>query len=146
MTQTAAAAAIAHFSAKLAFETDVSDVHIAIEKKHAVTVVDTRTLESWTAGHIPGAVHLPTGKIRHRAEGLIPRDKPVIVYCWGPGCNGATKAALAFAELGYDVKEMIGGFEYWAREGFTYETADGMVQPEIDPLTAPVGVGVGIAG
>ena len=142
MTQTAAAAAaIAHFSAKLAFETDVSDVHIAIEKKHAVTVVDTRTIESWNAGHIPGAVHLPTGKIRHRAEGLIPRDKPVIVYCWGPGCNGATKAALAFAELGYDVKEMIGGFEYWAREGFAYETAEGMVQPEIDPLTAPVGVG-----
>lgn len=140
MTQTAAAA-IAHFSAKLAFETDVSDVHIAIEKKHAVTVVDTRTIESWNAGHIPGAVHLPTGKIRHRAEGLIPRDKPVIVYCWGPGCNGATKAALAFAELGYDVKEMIGGFEYWAREGFAYETAEGMVQPEIDPLTAPVGVG-----
>jgi hypothetical protein len=40
-----------------------------------------------------------------------------VVYCWGPGCNGATRAGLIIAELGYPVKEMIGGFEYWAREG-----------------------------
>lgn len=139
MTQTTTAA-IAHFTAKLAFETDVSDVHTALEKKHAVTVVDTRSIESWNAGHIPGAVHLPTGKIRHRAEGRIDRDKPVIVYCWGPGCNGAAKAALAFAELGYQVKEMIGGFEYWVREGFAYETEAGPAQQAADPLTAPPGV------
>lgn len=135
MTQTAAA--IAHFTAKLTFETDVSDVHTAVEKKHQVTVVDTRSIESWNAGHIPSAVHLPTGKIRHRAERLIDRNKPVIVYCWGPGCNGAAKAALAFAELGYEVKEMIGGFEYWVREGFGYETADGPARRAADPLTAP---------
>ena len=41
----------------------------------------------------------------------------MVVYCWGPGCNGATRAALQFSRLGYAVKEMIGGFEYWAREG-----------------------------
>ena len=50
---------------------------------------------------------------------------PVVTYCWGPGCNGATRAALALAELGYQVKEMLGGFEYWAREGFAYETWEG---------------------
>jgi rhodanese-related sulfurtransferase len=60
------------------------------------------------------------------------------VYCWGPACNGATKAALEFAKLGYDVKEMIGGFEYWVREGFAYNTSNGLVQPDADPLTAPV--------
>jgi rhodanese-related sulfurtransferase len=64
----------------------------------------------------------------------------VVTYCWGPGCNGATRAALEFAKLGYPVKEMIGGFEYWVREGAPVETADGIERRLSDPLTAPRGV------
>ena len=41
----------------------------------------------------------------------------LVTYCWGPGCNGATKAALELARLGRPVREMIGGYEYWQREG-----------------------------
>jgi rhodanese-related sulfurtransferase len=102
------------------------------------TLVDVRSPESWDQGHIPGAIHLPTGKVRLRAEQTVDPELPVVVYCWGPACNGATKAALEFARLGYQVKEMIGGFEYWVREGFAYDTASGPVQPDADPLTAPV--------
>ena len=61
----------------------------------------------------------------------------MVTYCWGPGCNGATRAALALSLLGYRVREMIGGFEYWAREGLPVETADGRHRPAVDPLTAP---------
>jgi hypothetical protein len=62
----------------------------------------------------------------------------VVTYCWGPGCNGATRAALAFARLGYSVKEMLGGYEYWVREGFdTVSGADSVVRNAVDPLTAP---------
>jgi rhodanese-related sulfurtransferase len=131
-------AAVAHFAARLAFETDVSDVHTALAANTSFTLVDVRSPESWDQGHIPGAVHLPGGKVRLRAEQTVDRELPVVVYCWGPACNGATKAALEFAKLGYEVKEMIGGFEYWVREGFAYDTASGPVQPEADPLTAPV--------
>jgi rhodanese-related sulfurtransferase len=132
-------AAVAHFAGRLAFETDVSDVHTALAADSPFTLVDVRSPESWDQGHIPGAVHLPGGKVRLRAEQTIDRERPVVVYCWGPACNGATKAALEFAKLGYDVKEMIGGFEYWVREGFAYDTASGKVHPEPDSLTAPVG-------
>ncbi|MEV0893104.1 rhodanese-like domain-containing protein [Promicromonospora sp. NPDC050262] len=131
-------AAVAHFAGRLAFETDVSDVHAALAANSAFTLVDVRSPTSWDQGHIPGAVHLPGGKVRLRAEQTVDREKPVVVYCWGPACNGATRAALEFAKLGYEVKEMIGGFEYWVREGFAYETAAGPAQPEVDPLTAPV--------
>jgi 3-mercaptopyruvate sulfurtransferase SseA len=62
----------------------------------------------------------------------------VVTYCWGPGCDGASRAALALARLGYRVKEMLGGIEYWIREGFPVETAEGLVQRPTDPLTAPV--------
>ena len=54
---------------------------------------------------------MPTAQIAHRAPVEIPQGVPVVTYCWGPGCNGSTRAALEFAKLGYAVKEMIGGFE-----------------------------------
>lgn len=60
---------------------------------------------------------------------------PVVTYCWGPGCNGSTRAALEFAKLGYEVKEMLGGFEYWAREGYPVETDRGRIVRAKDPLT-----------
>ena len=41
------------------------------------------------------------------------KDTVLVVYCWGPGCNGATKAAVKLSALGFPVKEMIGGIEYW---------------------------------
>ena len=114
-----------HFAARLAFETDVSDVHADLEAgTPGLVVVDSRNTQAWEQGHLPGAVHLPTAEIAARAPSLIVRrDAVVVTYCWGPGCNGATRAALAFATLGYRVKEMIGGYEYWVREGFAVETA-----------------------
>ncbi|ALV37118.1 rhodanese-like domain-containing protein [Streptomyces sp. CdTB01] len=137
----APAEAAAHFRASLAFHADVSDVAAALaaDGDPGFVVVDSRSTESWDQGHIPGAVHLPTALIPEQAEGLLDKSVPVVTYCWGPGCNGATRAALALAELGYRVKEMLGGFEYWAREGFPYETWEGAGRRAADPLTAPVG-------
>ena len=135
----AGAEALQYFSARLAFETDVSDVAADLAAGAPGMVVDTRSLESWNQGHVPGAVHLPTAQIAKQAAELIDRDKTVVVYCWGPGCNGAQKAAVEFARAGYTVKEMLGGFEYWAREGWTVETGTGAITSRsVDPLTAPV--------
>ncbi|AQZ67513.1 Rhodanese-related sulfurtransferase [[Actinomadura] parvosata subsp. kistnae] len=132
-------AAIAHFSARLSFETDVSDVAAdLLAGTPGLVVVDSRSRESWDQGHIEGAVHLPTREIAARAGAMVPKDAAVVTYCWGPGCNGATRAALEFAKLGYQVKEMIGGFEYWAREGFPVETASGVSRRPVDALTAPI--------
>ncbi|SDD71319.1 rhodanese-like domain-containing protein [Actinokineospora iranica] len=127
--------AIAHFAARLAFETDVSDVQAAIAAAApGLVVVDARSAEAWEQGHIPGALHLPTREIAARAAEAVPASADVVTYCWGPGCNGATRAALEFARLGYRVREMLGGFEYWAREGFA--VAGTLAQRDIDPLTA----------
>ncbi|ETK32086.1 rhodanese-like domain-containing protein [Microbispora sp. ATCC PTA-5024] len=134
----APAAAAAHFAARLSFETDVSDVHADLESgERGIVVVDVRSSESWRQGHVRGALHLPAARVAARAPEEIPRDVTVVTYCWGPGCNGATRAALEFARLGYRVKEMIGGFEYWAREGFAVVTASGVERRPADPLTAP---------
>ncbi|MER7715989.1 rhodanese-like domain-containing protein [Streptomyces flaveolus] len=136
----APADAAAYFRASLAFHADVSDVAAALAAggDPGFVVVDSRSTESWDQGHVPGAVHLPTALIPGQAGQLLDPAVPVVTYCWGPGCNGAARAALALAELGYQVKEMLGGFEYWVREGFAYETWQGAENRPADPLTAPV--------
>jgi rhodanese-related sulfurtransferase len=136
--------AAAHFAHRLAVETDVSDVHAALETgRPGFVLLDSRSDEAWAQGHVPGAIHLPGREITARAPGVLDRSVPVVVYCWGPGCNGATRAALALALLGYRVREMLGGFEYWAREGLPVETADGVHRPVVDTLTAPAAVSCG---
>ena len=136
--------AVAHFARRLAVETDVSDVHAALESgRPGFVLVDSRSPESWAQGHVPGAVHLPGREIAARAAAELDPAVPVVTYCWGPACNGATRAALTLAQLGFRVREMIGGFEYWAREGLPVETAAGVSRPDVDPLTAPAGISCG---
>lgn len=127
--------AIRFFEDRLAFQTDVSDVQAAPDG--AFVLIDARGKDAWDQGHLPGAIHLPHADIPARAADLLGKDTPVVTYCWGPGCNGATRAALALAKAGYEVREMIGGVEYWVREGFPLRTAGGDVVLEVDPLTAP---------
>ena len=136
--------AAAHFARRLAVETDVSDVHAALESgTPGFVLLDTRSREAWDAGHVPGSVHLPGRQVPERVASHLDRAVPVVTYCWGPGCNGATRAALALSLLGYRVREMIGGFEYWAREGLPVETAAGVHRPDADPLTTSTAVTCG---
>ena len=129
--------AVAYFARRLRHETDPSDVAAARAAGEPLTIVDVRSRASYDQGHVPNAIHIPGGELADRHTELA--DLPnLVVYCWGPACNGATRAALALSLLGYPVREMIGGFEYWAREGFAIKTAEGRTRRPIDPLTAPV--------
>jgi rhodanese-related sulfurtransferase len=124
-----------YFSAKLAYETDASDLYARLKAGDDVTVVDVRSAEAWAQGRVSGAVHMHYSEIATRAPQEIPEGAEVVVYCWSPGCNAGAKAALEYAKLGYAVREMIGGFEYWVREGYPVEDADGVHRRPIDPLT-----------
>jgi rhodanese-related sulfurtransferase len=131
--------AAAHFASRLRFETDPADVHADIEIGERFVLIDSRGDAAWHQGRITGATHMATATIAGRAPKEIPLDLPVVTYCWGPGCNGSTRAALEFAKLGYQVKEMIGGYEYWAREGYPTENDRGRMDRAKDELTAPLG-------
>jgi rhodanese-related sulfurtransferase len=129
--------AASYFASRLTFHTDVSDVQAALSSgAPGFVLVDSRGAAAWAQGHIPGAVHLPTAQIPARAA-TLDQAVPVVTYYWGPGCDGAARAALALARLGYQVKEMLGGIEYWVREGFTLVTDHGPQRRPPDPLTAP---------
>ena len=129
--------AIAYFSARLEHETDPSDVYAAQRAGENVVLVDVRGQDAWDQGRITGAVHVPYRDIPDRIS-EFDSNVPVVVYCWSPGCNAGSKGALAFARLGYSVREMIGGYEYWAREGQPTENDAGQLPRTFDPLTMVV--------
>jgi rhodanese-related sulfurtransferase len=106
----------AHFARRLACETDATDVARDIRLGAAeFTLLDVRSSEHYAAGHLPGALNAPGGMAADLPDGLL------VVYCWGPGCNGAQRAAARLSAQGRQVKEMLGGFEYWVREGHPVE-------------------------
>ena len=102
-----------YFTRKLAFETDVADVAEALRD-------GTRRLRARRhpqRARLRRRPHPGRDQPRRRPASTGSRDGPLVVYCWGPACNGATKAGAKLAAVGREVKEMIGGFEYWVREG-----------------------------
>lgn len=111
-----------HFSSKLAFETDPSDVYSDITNKlTGFIVLDARTPETFAKGHIPGAINMPHRTIDASTTASLPRDKVIVTYCDGVFCNASTKAAVKLTELGFKVKEMLDGMNGWRKEGYPVE-------------------------
>lgn len=116
--------ALAHFSALLSLETDCWDVHHATTTRTPdFVLLDVRSPELYAAGHVPGARNLPHGRIVERNLAEFDVDTLFVVYCAGPHCNGADKAAVRLARLGRPVKKMIGGATGWLDEGFELEVS-----------------------
>lgn len=117
-------AAINHFEAQFTFETDCWDTHEALEQASpGFILVDARSPEMFAKGHIRGAVNLPHRKIIASRMSRYPASMLFVTYCAGPHCNGAARAALRLAQLGYPVKIMSGGVTGWLDEGFTLEAS-----------------------
>ncbi|MEG3133099.1 rhodanese-like domain-containing protein [Rouxiella sp. T17] len=112
------AESLQHFSRRLAFETDCSDVYQSQKTGHAdYVLVDVRSSEAFLKAHVPEAITLPTRSITEERMSAYPRDTLFVVYCAGPHCNGVHRAAVRLASLGFSVKEMIGGLTGWVDEG-----------------------------
>jgi rhodanese-related sulfurtransferase len=122
-----------HFAQRLAHETDPADVWTAIQTGTVdFVLVDCRPRGSYDKAHLPGAVSLPVTEMDSVRVAALPPGL-LVTYCWGPSCNAATKGAYRLAAFGRQVKELIGGLEYWIREGHPLEgrrpVARGQGQP-----------------
>lgn len=112
--------ALAHFQIRLSLETDCWDVHASTRADMDFVLLDVRGPDAYALAHLPVAINLPHGKITAHRMKDWPADTTFVVYCAGPHCNGANKAAVRLAHLGLKVKEMIGGMTGWADEGFEF--------------------------
>ncbi|MBE2317504.1 rhodanese-like domain-containing protein [Solirubrobacter sp. CPCC 204708] len=114
-------AARAFFDQRLAYETDPADIAADLaEGRVDYTLIDCRARNAYAKAHLPGAINLPHAEMTDATIAELP-DGLLVTYCWGPACNAATKGAQKLLAAGREVKEMIGGFEYWVREGSPVE-------------------------
>ena len=112
------ASARAHFEESFCFETDCADVHQGLMPAPDFLVLDVRGPEAFAAGHVPGAINIPHASIIASRMAQYAPGTLFVVYCAGPHCNGAARAALRLARLGLPVKVMSGGMTGWREEHF----------------------------
>lgn len=110
--------AITFYEHKLAFETDSWDLKTMLDKGDKVIVIDARAASAFAAEHIPGAINIPHRTMTTETTAHLDRDALIVTYCDGIGCNASTKGALAMARLGFTVKELLGGLDWWKRDGY----------------------------
>jgi rhodanese-related sulfurtransferase len=112
-----------HFRNKLTCETDAWDLNEMLSAGENVVIIDARSEAAYAQEHIPHAINLPHRKMTRDSTKQLDRDTLYVTYCDGIGCNASTKGAFKLAELGFQVKELIGGIEWWKREGYPVESA-----------------------
>ncbi len=110
-----------HYERKLAFETDSWDLKVALDSGESIIVIDARSPEAYQKEHIPGAINIPHRKMNAETTKLLNKAALVVTYCDGIGCNASTKGALNMAKLGFRVKELMGGLDWWKRDGYNTE-------------------------
>ena len=111
---------IKYYEDKLRYELDSSDLHQMLIKNENVIVIDTRVEKHYDISHIPNSINIPHRTMNKEITKDLDKSYLYITYCDGIGCNGSTKGALNMAKLGFNVKELLGGLDWWVRDG--YET------------------------
>jgi len=106
---------------KLHFEIDSYDLAEAQTKGEKIVVIDARSAEAFETEHISGAISLPHRIMSEESTSQFDKDVLYVTYCSGVGCNASTKGALNMVNLGFNVKELIGGLDWWKKEGYQTE-------------------------
>jgi len=114
-------AQIKHYKNKLAYEMDASDLFEALNNGEKIIALDARKAFGFEAEHIPTAINLPHREMTAQSTAHLDKDVLYVTYCDGIGCNASTKGALNMARLGFKVKELIGGIQWWKFDGYATE-------------------------
>jgi rhodanese-related sulfurtransferase len=93
----------------------------------SVTLIDVRPPEEFAAGHIPGAISVPVGRLALRSA--LPKDQEVIAYCRGRYCVYAVEAVEVLRKRGYRARRFEGGLPGWRAEGRRVVTGQLRSQP-----------------
>lgn len=122
---------IKYYQDKLNYETDSWDLYEGIKNNDNIVVVDARSYEAFLTEHIPGAISLPHRTMNIETTSGLSKNSTYITYCDGIGCNASTKGALNLAKLGFKVKELLGGLDWWKRDGYETKGEKGVSKNKI---------------
>ena len=112
---------IKHYEERLNYQWDSADLAEELQKDANIVVIDTRKKFAFDEEHIPGATSFPHREMNSESTAALERDLLYICYCDGIGCNGSTRGALKMTKLGFNVRELIGGLDWWKRDGYETE-------------------------
>ena len=104
---------IKHYENKLEFEMDPSDLFDALNNGEKVIALDARKAFGFEVERIPTAINIPHREMNEDTTRHLDKCYTYVTYCDGIGCNASTKGALNMAKLGFKVKELMGGIEWW---------------------------------
>lgn len=122
-----------HYKRKLAFETDSWDLYEALNDGKPVVAVDGRSAEAHARERIPGAMNLPHREIDEHSTASLDRSMLYVCYCDGIGCNASTRTAMKLLAQGFQVRELMGGLDWWKRDGYATEGDRSQAGAEIRP-------------
>lgn len=93
---------------------------LGLIEKNKVIVLDVRTAEEYSRGHIHKAISIPVDQISEQIKQL-PKGKTVIAYCRGPLCVYADEAVKVLQKQGYKAMRMHEGYPDWTMKGYPTE-------------------------
>jgi hydroxyacylglutathione hydrolase len=88
--------------------------------RNGLQVVDVRSPEEWTGGHLPGAIHIPLAQLPDRI-GELDVAASIVVHCRGGGRSSIATSFLK-SQGAADVSNLAGGFDAWLALGFEVES------------------------
>ncbi len=112
---------IRFYENKLTYEMDPSDLYDAFENTTEFIALDARQTFGYEKEHIPTAINIPHKEMTVESTKNLDKSKTYVCYCDGIGCNASTKGALKMTKLGFKVKELMGGIEWWKFDGYATE-------------------------
>lgn len=123
---------IKHYEDKLKYEIDSWDLSVLLKEKADLVVIDARATSVYEIEHIPTAINIPHRTMNEETTKDLSKDTLYVTYCDGIGCNASTKGALNMAKLGFKVKELLGGLDWWKRDGYETSGTNGKASNPIE--------------
>ena len=108
---------INYYTNKLNYEIDSWDLNNSLQEEQKIIVIDARSKEVYDYENIPTSINLPHKTMNEDSTKNLDKTYLYVTYCDGIGCNASTKGALNMANLGFNVKELLGGLDWWKRDG-----------------------------
>lgn len=106
------------YEEKLKYEIDSWDLFESLNQSKDIKVIDARSQAAFEQEHIPESINIPHRTMNVETTSHLNKETLYVVYCDGIGCNASTKGALNMTNLGFKIKELLGGLDWWKRDGY----------------------------
>lgn len=90
---------------------DVSSIRAHELVAAGALLVDVRTPEEWSEGHVEGAVNVPMGHLERRVPELAKRDRPIVLYCRSGSRSWRAQGTLQ--DIGFTQVYNLGPMSAW---------------------------------